>query len=48
MHQPHDRLIEILRAQNDLGAISVGGSWPHGRQGAQRSLTNLLDDVGQT
>jgi hypothetical protein len=45
VHELHDRLIEIRRALDDLGAITTELSATRGRQEAQRILTDLLEEI---
>jgi hypothetical protein len=45
VHELHDRLIEVRRALDDLGAISTELAATRGRQEAQRILTDLLEEV---
>jgi hypothetical protein len=45
VHELHDRLIEIRRALDDLGAITTELAAVRGRQEAQRILTDLLDEI---
>jgi ATP/maltotriose-dependent transcriptional regulator MalT len=41
----HDRLIEIRRALDDLGAITTELAATRGRNEAQRILTDLLEEI---
>jgi hypothetical protein len=45
VHELHDRLIEIRRALDDLGAVSTELSATRGRQEALRILTDLLEEI---
>jgi hypothetical protein len=45
VHELHDRLIEIRRALDDLGAITTELAATRGRQEAQRILTDLLEEI---
>jgi hypothetical protein len=45
VHELHDRLIEIRRALDDLGAVSTELSAIRGRKEAQRILTDLLEEI---
>jgi Mg2+ and Co2+ transporter CorA len=45
VHELHDRLIEIRRALDDLGAVTTELSATRGRTEAQRILTDLLDEI---
>jgi hypothetical protein len=45
VHELHDRLIEIRRALDDLGAVTTDLAATRGRQEAQRILTDLLEEV---
>jgi hypothetical protein len=45
VHELHDRLIEIRRALDDLGAITTELSATRGRKEAQRILTDLLEEI---
>jgi hypothetical protein len=45
VHELHDRLIEIRRALDDLGAVTTELSATRGRQEAQRILTDLLEEI---
>jgi hypothetical protein len=45
VHELHDRLIEIRRALDDLGAVTSELAAVRGRAEAQRILTDLLDEV---
>jgi hypothetical protein len=45
IHELHDRLIEIRRALDDLGAITTELSATRGRKEAQRILTDLLEEI---
>jgi hypothetical protein len=45
VHELHDRLIEIRRALDDLGAVTTELSAVRGRSEAQRILTDLLDEI---
>jgi hypothetical protein len=47
VHELHDRLIEIRRALDDLGAVTDELSAVRGRKEAQRILTDLLEEVGE-
>jgi hypothetical protein len=45
VHELHDRLIEIRRALDDLGAITTELAATRGRKEARRILTDLLDEI---
>ena len=45
MHELHDRLIEIRRVLDDLGAVTSELSVVRGRKEAQRILTDLLEEI---
>jgi hypothetical protein len=45
VHELHDRLIEIRRALDDLGAVTSELAAARGRTEAQRILTDLLDEI---
>jgi hypothetical protein len=45
VHELHDRLIEIRRALDDLGAITTELAAVRGRTEAQRILTDLLEEI---
>jgi len=45
VHELHDRLIEIRRALDDLGAVTAELAVVRGRTEAQRILTDLLDEI---
>jgi hypothetical protein len=45
VHELHDRLIEIRRALDDLGAVSSELAAVRGRTEAQRILTGLLEEM---
>jgi hypothetical protein len=45
VHELHDRLIEIRRALDDLGAITSELAATRGRKEAQRILTDLLEEI---
>jgi hypothetical protein len=45
VHELHDRLIEIRRALDDLGAVTTELAVVRGRTEAQRILTDLLDEI---
>jgi hypothetical protein len=45
VHELHDRLIDIRRALDDLGAITTELTAVRGRQEAQRILTDLLEEI---
>jgi len=47
VHELHDRLIEIRRALDDLGAVAGELGASRGRQEAQRILDDLLGEVDQ-
>jgi len=47
VHELHDRLIEIRRALDDLGAVTSELSAIRGRSEAQRILTDLLEEIGE-
>jgi hypothetical protein len=47
VHELHDRLIEIRRALDDLGAITSELAAVRGRKEAERILTDLLEEVGE-
>jgi hypothetical protein len=45
VHELHDRLIEIRRALDDLGAVTSELAAVRGRKEAERILTDLLDEM---
>jgi hypothetical protein len=45
VHELHDRLIEIRRALDDLGAVTSELSAVRGRKEAERILTDLLEEI---
>jgi hypothetical protein len=45
VHELHDRLIEIRRALDDLGAVTTELAATRGRKEAQRILTDLLEEI---
>ena len=45
IHELHDRLIEIRRVLDDLGAITTELAATRGRKEAQRILTDLLEEI---
>jgi hypothetical protein len=45
VHELHDRLIEIRRVLDDLGAVTTELSATRGRKEAQRILTDLLEEI---
>jgi hypothetical protein len=45
VHELHDRLIEIRRALDLLGAVTSELAAVRGRKEAERNLTNLLDEI---
>jgi hypothetical protein len=45
VHELHDRLIEIRRALDDLGAVTSELAAVRGRKEAERILTDLLDEI---
>jgi hypothetical protein len=45
VHELHDRLIEIRRALDDLGAVTTELAAIRGRKEAHRILTDLLDEI---
>jgi hypothetical protein len=45
VHELHDRLIEIRRALDDLGAVTAELAAIRGRTEAQRILTDLLEEI---
>jgi hypothetical protein len=45
VHELHDRLIEIRRVLDDLGAVTSELAAVRGRTEAQRILTDLLDEI---
>jgi hypothetical protein len=45
VHELHDRLIEIRRVLDDLGAVTTELSAIRGRKEAQRILTDLLEEI---
>jgi hypothetical protein len=45
VHELHDRLIEIRRALDDLGAVTTELAAVRGRTEAQRILTDLLEEI---
>jgi hypothetical protein len=47
VHELHDRLIEIRRALDDLGAITSELAAVRGRKEAERILTDLLEEIHQ-
>jgi len=47
VHELHDRLIEIRRALDDLGAVTSELSATRGRKEAERILTDLLEEIGE-
>jgi hypothetical protein len=47
VHELHDRLIEIRRALDDLGAVTTELAAVRGRKEAERILTDLLDEIHQ-
>jgi len=47
VHELHDRLIEIRRALDDLGAVTTELAATRGRTEAQRILTDLLEEIHQ-
>jgi hypothetical protein len=47
VHELHDRLIEIRRALDDLGAVTSELAATRGRTEAQRILTDLLEEIHQ-
>ncbi|MGH2943188.1 MAG: hypothetical protein ACRDLN_10515 [Solirubrobacteraceae bacterium] len=47
VHELHDRLIEIRRVLDDLGAITAELAAVRGRKEAERILTDLLEEIGE-
>ena len=47
VHELHDRLIEIRRVLDDLGAVTAELAAVRGRKEAQRILTDLLEEIGE-
>jgi hypothetical protein len=47
VHELHDRLIEIRRVLDDLGAVTAELAAVRGRREAQRILTDLLEEIGK-
>jgi hypothetical protein len=47
VHELHDRLIEIRRALDDLGAVTSELAAIRGRKEAERILTDLLEEIHQ-
>ena len=47
VHELHDRLIEIRRALDDLGAVTSELAAVRGRTEAQRILCDLLEEIGE-
>jgi hypothetical protein len=47
VHELHDRLIEIRRALDDLGAVTNELAAVRGRKEAERILTDLLEEIHQ-
>ena len=45
VHELHDRLIEIRRALDDLGAVTSELAAIRGRQQAQRILDDLIEEI---
>ena len=45
VHELHDRLIEIRRALDDLGAVAAELAATRGRQEARRIVDDLLDEI---
>ena len=45
VHELHDRLIEIRRALDDLGAVTGELSAIRGQKEAERILTDLLEEI---
>ena len=45
VHELHDRLIEIRRALDDLGAVTSELAATRGRKEAERILTDLLEEI---
>jgi hypothetical protein len=45
VHELHDRLIEIRRVLDDLGAVTMELAAVRGRKEAQRILTDLLEEI---
>ena len=45
VHELHDRLIEIRRVLDDLGAVTTELAAVRGRKEAQRILTDLLEEI---
>jgi hypothetical protein len=45
VHELHDRLIEIRRVLDDLGAVTAELAAVRGRKEAQRILTDLLEEI---
>ena len=47
VHELHDRLIEIRRVLDDLGAVTSELAAVRGRKEAQRILCDLLEEIGE-
>jgi hypothetical protein len=47
IHELHDRLIEIRRGLDDLGAVTSELAAVRGRKEAQRILCDLLEEIGE-
>jgi hypothetical protein len=47
VHELHDRLIEIRRALDDLGAVTTELTATRGRQEAKRILDDLIEEIQQ-
>jgi hypothetical protein len=45
VHELHDRLIEIRRALDELGAVTSELAAVRGRKEAERILTDLLEEI---
>lgn len=45
IHELHDRLIEIRRVLDDLGAVASDLGATHGRREAERILDDLMDEI---
>ena len=45
MHELHDRLIEIRRVLDDLGAVTTELAAVRGRKEARGSWTDLLEEI---
>jgi hypothetical protein len=45
VHELHDRLIEVRRALDDLGAVTTELGATRGQKEPRRILTDLLDEI---